>query len=326
MIDLYKTIHLQTAKPPRVKIYGIERDYTQSDPTWTRTDAAVGKTATVSVGSTAGHSDFDDCYPWSEMKRATLSTGDVMVKIPEFYYQRTRTGNIERIKIADKPVAGFKKHPGSGCYVSAYFVDNYYISKTNSAAKSYSFDDENKIVEKGAGWGLMRYEEFSALAFLTLVEFATNAMSSVWTLEGSMTGVTGQCDVIPNLTGMNARKTFSVYRGIEGWMSRKGLGVLLQTEIDQSNAAFKVDGVTFRVKPNRRRDYVKDISYIEGHEWITIPTELGATAYSYYTSESSIYVLSGSRSSSVVCVGSPRYGLFGMFTAPSGSIYTVYRG
>ena len=48
-----------------VKIYGISRDITASSPVWARTDDAVGKTATASVGTIAGHSDFDNCYPWS---------------------------------------------------------------------------------------------------------------------------------------------------------------------------------------------------------------------------------------------------------------------
>lgn len=51
---------------PTGKIYGISRDITQENPSWTRTDDAVGLTATASVGTTAGHSDFDNILPWVE--------------------------------------------------------------------------------------------------------------------------------------------------------------------------------------------------------------------------------------------------------------------
>ena len=93
-----------------------------------RTDDAVGKTAVASVGTSAGHSDFDNCYPWSEMRRETLSTGDVMVYIPEFWFERKVTNGVETIRIANKAVDGFTKHPGSGKYVGAY--------KTSSNNKS----------------------------------------------------------------------------------------------------------------------------------------------------------------------------------------------
>ena len=48
-----------------IKIYGIYRNITSASPAWARSDDAVGKTATASVGTVAGHSDFDNCYPWS---------------------------------------------------------------------------------------------------------------------------------------------------------------------------------------------------------------------------------------------------------------------
>lgn len=94
-----------------VKIYGISRDITATSPAWARTDSAVGKTATATVGTTAGSSDFNNCYPWSSIVRETLSTGDVMVKIPKFWYLRYRSGNVEYLKIADKATSGFTLHP-----------------------------------------------------------------------------------------------------------------------------------------------------------------------------------------------------------------------
>ena len=92
-------------------IYGIRRYINNQSPDWERTDDAVGFTATASVGTVAGKSSFDSCEPWSGIKRETLSTGDVMVKIPKFWFQRYREGNLEHIRIADAPAPGFELHP-----------------------------------------------------------------------------------------------------------------------------------------------------------------------------------------------------------------------
>ena len=40
-----------------------------------------------------------------------MPTGDVMVKIPKFWYRRYRTLTVEHIIIADKPMDNFALHP-----------------------------------------------------------------------------------------------------------------------------------------------------------------------------------------------------------------------
>lgn len=216
-----------------VKIYGISRDKTASSPVWARTDDSVGKTATASVGTTSGRSDFDTCYPWSEIKRETLSTGDVMVKIPKFYFRRYREGNIEHIQIADKATTGFKLHPlfnhankeSRYAYVGAY--------KTSSNSKSVSGVSpqvsqtratfRTNAKSKGSGWGLYDMSAYSAIQMLILVEFATNdvqkAIGRGYCDGNSGSTQTGSCNTVPNLTGRPAGtdgKTDVVWRGIEG--------------------------------------------------------------------------------------------------------------
>ncbi len=88
----------------------------------------------MSVGtSEAGEpiqSDFDDAYPWSDIRRVNLSdegevnayhgepsfeydgsNGQVMVEIPKFYYRSENSGNKYRWWISDSPIEGFKIHP-----------------------------------------------------------------------------------------------------------------------------------------------------------------------------------------------------------------------
>ena len=216
-----------------VKIYGISRDITATSPAWARTDSAVGKTAKATIGTTAGSSDFNNCYPWSGIVRETLSTGDVMVKIPKFWYRRYRSGNVEYIKIADKPTAGFSVHPlfnhaGKECdhaYIGAYKTssNNKSVSGASPQVSQTRAQFRFNAKSKGAGWSLIDIAALSAVQMLMLVEFANNNVQSKigrGYCDGNSGSLkTGSCNSIPNLTGRPSGtdgKVDVVWRGIEG--------------------------------------------------------------------------------------------------------------
>ena len=218
-----------------LKIYGISRDITNSSPEWARTDNAVGFTATASVGTAAGSSSFDKCYPWSGIARETLSTGDVMVKIPKFWYRRFRSGNIEHIQIADKKTTGFELHPAfkhAGVEVDYIYVGAYKTSSNNKSVSGASPQVSQKraafrsnATAKGAGWSLWDVAVLSAIQMLMLVEFATNDMQSAIgrgycdEASGGARINTGSTDSVANLTGRPAGTdglVDVVWRGIEG--------------------------------------------------------------------------------------------------------------
>lgn len=216
-----------------VKIYGISRNVTSSSPAWARTDDAVGKTATASVGTTSGASGFDTCEPWSGIVRETLSTGDVMVKIPKFYFQRYKEGNVEHIRIADKATEGFTLHPlfnHAGVETDCAYVGAYKTSSNNKSVSGASpqvsqtratFRTNAKA--KGNGWGLFDIAALSAIQMLILVEFATNNVQSAigrgYCDSNNAALTVGSCNNVPNLTGRPSGtdgKTDVVWRGIEG--------------------------------------------------------------------------------------------------------------
>ena len=219
-----------------VRIYGISRDITAASPAWARTDDAVGFTATASVGTSAGSSSFDDCYPWSGIVRETLSTGDVMVKIPKFWFQRYREDNIEYIKIADKAATGFTLHPafnhgGVECdfiYVGAYKTSSNNKSVTGATPQGSQTRAtmRTNAKNKGTGWSIIDISAQSAIQMLILVEFATNNVQAVIgrgycdkTSNGAAITV-GSCNSVPNLTGRPSGTdglVDVVYRGIEGF-------------------------------------------------------------------------------------------------------------
>lgn len=211
------------------KIYGISRNITSSSPAWARTDDAVGLTATASVGTSAGASDFDNLYPWSEIQREKPVTQDLMVKIPKFWYRRYREGNIEYIKIADREIDGFALHPAFNhagtpkecVYVGAYLADNYGQSFTQaSVSGGYPSTLRATVSNKGTGWGLLDISTLSAIQMLMLVEFATNNMQTA--IGNGYTATTydkktqtGNCDSVPKLTGCVSTNGNMVWRGIE---------------------------------------------------------------------------------------------------------------
>lgn len=241
-----------------VKIYGISRNVTSSSPAWARTDDAVGFTATASVGTTAGSSDFDNCAPWSGMTRETLSTGDVMVKIPKFWYRRYKEGDIEYIKIANKPTAGFSVHPlfnhggveSEYAYVGAYKTSAGTVSVSGASpmVKLTRARFRSNAKSKGAGWNLLDIAALSAIQMLILVEFANNNVQSKigrGYCDGNSGSLkTGSCDSVPNLTGRPSGtngKTGVVYRGIEDFWG---------------NVWEWVDGVNWNGVPNIGTYYV----------------------------------------------------------------------
>ena len=232
-IDTVQLVADYTKEMSFVKIYGICRDITASSPVWAREDDAVGKTAAASVGTVAGSSDFDSCYPWSGIQRETLSTGDVMVKIPKFWFQRYRDGNIEHIKIANNPVDGFTLHPAfthAGVEKDCLYVGAYKTSSNNKSVSGASWQAHqsratfrSNAKEKGSGWSLFDIAAVSAIQMLILVEFANNNVQSVigrgYCDSNSAAISTGSCNGVANLTGRPAGtdgKVDVVWRGIEG--------------------------------------------------------------------------------------------------------------
>lgn len=231
LVDIVMQYHIELSL---AKIYGISRDITNSSPAWIRTDDAVGMTATATVGDTAGSSDFNNCYPWSGIVRETLSTGDVMVKIPKFYFQRYREGNIEYIRIADKAMSGFTLHPAFNhggiekdyLYVGAYKTsnNNKSVSGANPQVSQARATMRNNAKAKGAGWSLIDIAALSAIQMLILVEFANNNVQSVigrgYSDYNSGVLITGTCDDVSGLTGRPAGTNGNVdvvWRGIEGF-------------------------------------------------------------------------------------------------------------
>lgn len=197
--------------------YGLE--WNKTTDSYTRLNDAEGKT----------RSYFDNIYPWAGIRRCVLndlgqivayygeagfvedgSTGQVMVRIPKFYYRAESFADGYRWYISPKPQGGFRVHPAfirngveKDCiYISAYEGCLYDVSAssyiTNDAqvadftagtgdklssiagAKPCSGLTQNLTLpyarilahNRGSGWELQDFLTSSAIQLLYLIEYA----------------------------------------------------------------------------------------------------------------------------------------------------------
>jgi hypothetical protein len=164
---------------PRTDVFGVSWTY-GSSTALTRLGAAKGKTAGA---------DFSSLYPWREMEQLTQD-GQVVIKIPKFYYKRTYSSNSNKHEflIAENPVAGFKLHPAfmrDGAEKSYVLVGTGVINAGKT--RKYCRDEALSI---GTGWGIIDIQTWSAIQMLYLVEYANNNSQSA-IADASYRGITG---------------------------------------------------------------------------------------------------------------------------------------
>ena len=189
-----------------VTIVGLE--WNQGTDSYQRLDNAEGLTVGASVGGQPIQSDFDNIYPWSDMRRCNLadngtvnayhgdplyaengSNGQVMVEIPKFWYKSEKVGSVYRWWIADKPTDGFKVHPAfisngiekDKFYFSAYEgnVASGVMRSISGVQPSTSTNVSGTIANfrsyaqaRGTGWQQQLFLPTTAIQLLYLIEFA----------------------------------------------------------------------------------------------------------------------------------------------------------
>lgn len=87
-------------------IFGVYWDKS-SNPTMTRTDAAVGLEANVGVDGELVRNDFDNLPIWGEMQDVEDVYGNYFVRIPKFYIQKNIGKNHKMIRVSKTRYPGF---------------------------------------------------------------------------------------------------------------------------------------------------------------------------------------------------------------------------
>lgn len=178
---------------------------------------AVGLVAGVGTDTDAAENNFDNIYPWSDIRRCCGcwgddgnfvvnaykgepgyavdgSNGEVWVEIPLFYYKHTYTDGAEEIVISAFKLPGFmpspinrdqgtEDAPAAKAYYPAYpmaLVDDKPTSRSGVFNKIYSLNTAMTDARKaGENYTVTTTAERYAICLLMWVEFATRNMQSV---------------------------------------------------------------------------------------------------------------------------------------------------
>lgn len=199
--------------------YGIKYSTNSGVAACQRIGNARGMNFNYTVGNEwaeEGTNDFDNAYPWCEMKLCNVtvnsdgskkityeddkayksdgSNGNVMVQIPKFYTKRTVSNGYEEILVSGTKHGGYTLEPvfmdSNGeeldyVYISAYLGAEK-DDKIVSTADSYptlllTYGDTIRMAENnGEGFSEMNYLMCSALQKLFIVETGTIDSSSLF--------------------------------------------------------------------------------------------------------------------------------------------------
>ncbi len=188
------------------KIYGIRFTPSDSAPNVTRICDAAHLEYRQQVGDDVAFSDFDSCYPWSEIKECNiLSDGSVVysddngfsrdkntfIEIPPFYFKRTVSGDTEEWMISGYKHDGFEIEPWfvgeKGEVLSHRYIAKYegcdwksgLVSATGQIPCRNHSIDEFKDGCDSVGFSLCSIYTYLALQHLFVVECATLDSQSV---------------------------------------------------------------------------------------------------------------------------------------------------
>lgn len=295
------------------KIYGVDLVGSASPSALTRTDDAVG--LNVTVGTSEITSDFDNCYPRSNIEEVTDGAGNVFVKIPKFYSKITKNADgTYKHQLSGTKHEGFDTLFKVGTKEIDYVMVGKYEG-SGSASKVYSKSGQTPLVDitmdrfrngcKANGAGYQQYDFLIDLILkeLWLVEMATtnsqsimygyaNSNSSAISTGATDTVATPTGSPISNIDGKHACK----YRGIENpwgniwkWcdgISFSGSSVYVCTE-PTAYSAGKTSGLYEYYGTRASSDgFVKTVAPLAEGSLIQYVTAAGADESSYYCDRS----------------------------------------
>lgn len=217
----------------KAKIYGVDKVGSSNPAALTRTDDAVG--LNVTVGTSEITSDFDRCYPYSDMQEVTDEHGNVFIKIPKFYAKITKNADgTFKHQISGVRYEGFTTLfiDGEGNELDYILVGKYEASGNSSRAYSKSGAtvlvnitcDALRTACKANGDGYQQYDFLIDLIIkeLWLVEMKTTNSQAImygYANGNSAAVATGRTDAVKTPSGSEESNTDGKhackYRGIE---------------------------------------------------------------------------------------------------------------
>lgn len=290
------------------KIYGVD-NVGQSAPTLTRTDSAIGRT--VTVGASEIKSDFDRCYPWSDMHEVVDDSGNVFIRIPKFYSRITKNSNgTYKHQLSGYRYEGFTTLfvDGKGNEIDYVLVGKYEASGTSAKAESKSGKTclvnvtlpQMRTACKANGEGYQQYDFLidAIIKELFLIEMATTNSQSImygYANSNSAAVQTGRTDGVKTASGSDTSnsdgKHACKYRGIENpwgniwkWVDginfhNCGMYICLDPTKYESD---KFAPPYFYVGNSDVDGYVSGIEYFDKFPILGFPTEGNGSTTTHY--------------------------------------------
>lgn len=203
-------------------IYGVSGLY-QSSPTLTRTDAAVGMSATVNSSSGAVSSDFDSVFPWNEAEVKTVN-GNKFLQMPDMYFRIGKDSSNRITDVAVSKMAGTDDSTHTWHKVDSFYYGCYGASVSNNKLASVSgvarqgtktrAEFRSLASANGSGYQQLDLYHHTVMMFLWWIEWASKDSQSIMRgKDGSIGGNT-----IVNTGGTDSLTTPSGYNTSTGQM------------------------------------------------------------------------------------------------------------
>ncbi len=305
----------------KAKIYGVDKVGSSTPSALTRTDDAVGLSYTV--GTTDIVSDFDRCYPWSDMQEVTDASGNVFIKIPKFYSKITKNSDgTYKHQISGIRYEGFSTLfvDGAGNELDYVLVGKY--EGSGSSARVYSKSGATVLVNitcdnfrtgcKANGAGYQQYDFLIDLIIkeLWLVEMKTTNSQSVmygYANGNSAAVATGRTDSVKTPSGSEVSNTDGKhackYRGIENlwgnvfkWVDGISFGgdedYLEKVYVCTDPASYAAGKVAspYVYQGDRSSDgYIKKVEPLGRNPLIQYATDCDGSNTTYYADYASVY-------------------------------------
>lgn len=303
------------------KIYTVRKQISSSSSALERLNDNVGLVANATYDGSAVVNDFDNIYPWSDIisynydtkgQRITAFYGDptfdfsgnngqVLTRIPKFWYKIWKDGGYYYYSIADNKVDGYIES-------QQFSVGRYTVSGSSSGVFSRSgqvpFTNYNitnaRTYARNVGdrFGILDYHIF-LISLLYIVEYADyNSQNKLGkgNISNTVALTSGGCDSLGMKSGclVNDSKHSVIYRGIEDiygniWQFIDGLNIKdyiayvsynsSDYAVDKFGGSYKQVGYT---TPNTN-GWVKELGYDNNNPLIGLAAVIGGSESTYVT-------------------------------------------
>ncbi len=326
-------------------IYGVKRSIDSESTKWERIEDAVGLEANATKDGSVVKNDFDSIYPWSDIitynyddvtKKETAKYGDenfkfdgsngqVLTRIPEFYYKREQVDGVEYQYISKYPQERFTKSEtfSIGRYTMSGNATKVYSRSGNTPLVNTTITNFRTYARKlGDDFGQLDWRYF-IIQMLYLVEFADyDSQEKIGLgftdISNTSSIVSGGCNDLGMKSGtlVNDGKHSAIYRGIEDiygnvWQFVDGINIKdYQAYINYNpntyaSDTFDGDYQSIGYSHAKNDGYSAKLGYDVNHSLVAFPITIGGSKNTY-TSDA-YYQAPGNR---VVFVGGDWPGTF----------------